>query len=101
AADANLMRQVLDQLRQAPTPVAALLASAQGDDKVTMIAGVSRELTGRGLNANDWVRAVAAIVGGSGGGRPDMAQAGGKLPAKLPEALEFARQAIVEKLLGQ
>jgi len=77
-----------------------LLANRQEEEqKVTLIAGLSRDLVGRKLDAVAWVRVAAAVVGGSGGGRPDMAQAGGKLPAQLPEALEAARGEI-EKLLG-
>jgi alanyl-tRNA synthetase len=56
-------------------------------------------LVERGLDAVQWVRAISKLVDGSGGGRPDMAQAGGKLPEKLPEALEAAR-AEIEKLLA-
>jgi alanyl-tRNA synthetase len=51
------------------------------------------------LDAVAWVRVASALVEGGGGGRPDMAQAGGKLPDKLPEALKTARKEI-EKLLG-
>jgi alanyl-tRNA synthetase len=96
-SNANLMRQLIDQLRQTASPVAVLLAARQGDDKVTLVAGLSRDVVGR-AKAGDWVRPVAAAVGGSGGGRPDMAQAGGKEPEKLPEALEVARRTITEML---
>jgi alanyl-tRNA synthetase len=67
---------------------------------VTLVAGISKELEARGLSAGDWIRDVAAVVGGKGGGRPDMAQAGGKLAAKLPEALDTARRAIENLLAG-
>jgi alanyl-tRNA synthetase len=49
-------------------------------------------LVDRGLHAGNWVKAVAAVIGGSGGGKPDMAQAGGKEPAKLPDALRHAEK---------
>jgi alanyl-tRNA synthetase len=71
-----------------------LLASRQGDDKVTLVAGISKELQSRKLSAGEWIRPVAAEVGGGGGGRPDMAQAGGKNPAKLPQALQIAKETI-------
>jgi alanyl-tRNA synthetase len=58
---------------------------------VLLVAGVSKELVKRGISAGDWVREVAPIVGGGGGGRPDMAQAGGKDATRLGEALETAR----------
>ena len=83
---------MIDQLRRKAAPVAVLLANRQEEEKkVTLIAGLSRDLVERGLDAVAWVRAASAVVEGGGGGRPDMAQAGGKLPEKLPDALEAAR----------
>ena len=58
------------------------------DGKVALTAAVSKELIERGLKASDCVRAAAKIVGGGGGGRPDLAEAGGKDPTKLDEALQ-------------
>jgi alanyl-tRNA synthetase len=96
----NDLRQFIDQLRRKASPIAVLLGNREEEEKkVTLIAGLSRDLVDRGLNAVDWVRAVAGIVGGSGGGRPDMAQAGGKIPEKLSEALTAA-QSEIAKLLG-
>ncbi len=92
-----VMRQLIDQLRQKAAPVAVLLGSVQGD-KVLLVAGLSRELPERGLDAGQWIRQVAPVVGGGGGGKPLMAQAGGKLPEKLPEALEQARAEIRRQL---
>jgi alanyl-tRNA synthetase len=93
------MRQLIDQIRgKAPTS-AVLLASRSGDDKVTLVAGISKDLQARKLSAGEWIRPVAAAVGGGGGGRPDLAQAGGKDPAKLPEALDVAKSTI-RKMLG-
>ena len=83
--DANTMRQAIDLLRRKASPIAVLLGGAEGD-KVTLVAGISKELEARGLSAGSWIRDVATVVGGKGGGRPDLAQAGGKLVAKLPEA---------------
>ena len=99
-AEANLMRQLIDQIRQKSGSSAVLLASAEGDDKVTLVAGVSKDLQEKGAHAGNWVRPVAKVLGGGGGGRPDMAQAGGKQPAKLPEALEVAKQTIAEMING-
>ena len=76
-----------------------LLATAEGDDKVTLVAGVSRDLVEKGVSAGNWVRDVAPVVGGGGGGKPDLAQAGGKQPAKLPEALAKARE-VARTMLG-
>jgi alanyl-tRNA synthetase len=98
-ADPNAMRQVIDQLRRKAPPVVALLAARGEEDKVTLIAGASREVVGTGFDAVAWIRATAKVVGGGGGGRPDMAQAGGKLPDKIPQALETARDE-ARKMLG-
>ncbi|HYO23984.1 MAG TPA: alanine--tRNA ligase, partial [Lacipirellulaceae bacterium] len=95
----NLMRQLIDQIRQKQPLSAVLLATRQGDDKVTLVAGVSKQLQDRGVSAGKWIGPVAKAVGGGGGGRPDLAQAGGKEPAKLPEALGVARQTI-EEMIG-
>jgi alanyl-tRNA synthetase len=98
--EGNLMRQLIDQVRGKSASSAVLLASRQGDDKVTLVAGISKDLQAKKLSAGEWIRPVAAAVGGGGGGRPDMAQAGGKEPAKLPEALQIAKDTIREMLAG-
>jgi alanyl-tRNA synthetase len=94
----NLMRQLIDQIRQKEPLSAVLLATRQGDDKVTLVAGVSKQLQDRGVSAGKWIGPVAKAVGGGGGGRPDLAQAGGKDPGKLPEALAVAERTMVEML---
>ncbi len=96
--DAGAMRQAIDTLRRKASPIAVLLGSVEGD-RVTLVAGISKDLESRGLSAGSWIRDVAAVVGGKGGGRPDLAQAGGKFVAKLPEALAMARKTI-ESLLA-
>ncbi len=94
----QLMRQLIDQLRKQADSTAVLFAATAGEDRVTLIAALSRDLVQRGLKAGDWVSEVARVLGGGGGGRPDMAQAGGKQPEKLPEALQVARQKIQKML---
>ncbi|MEP5988859.1 DHHA1 domain-containing protein, partial [Rhodopirellula bahusiensis] len=97
-ANPNIMRGWIDQIRKkSDAPTAVLLASAM-NGKVMLVGGLSRDLVDRGLKAGDWVGAAAKVVGGSGGGRPDMAQAGGKDASKLPEALQQARETMTEKL---
>lgn len=93
-ANPSLLRQLIDQLRKKADSTAILFAAATGEDKVLLVAGLSRDLVQRGLNAGNLVRDVAPLVGGGGGGKPDMAQAGGKHPEKLPEALDKARATI-------
>jgi alanyl-tRNA synthetase len=97
--EAGGMRELIDLVRRKVSPAAILLAS-RADDKVTLVAGLTRDLVDRKLSAGDWIKGAAEIVGGRGGGKPDMAQAGGKLPDKLPEALDAARQTI-GKLLAK
>ena len=72
--------------------------ASREDDKVSLVAGVSKELVERGLHAGNWVKAVAPIVGGSGGGRPDLAQAGGRDTEKIDQALALARDWMSEQL---
>jgi alanyl-tRNA synthetase len=94
----NSMRRLVDQIRQKHQPSAILLAAAQGD-KVTLISGVTHDLVDRGISAGNWVKVIAPIVGGGGGGKPDLAQAGGKDPSKIGAALEQA-VAEMKKMLG-
>ncbi len=94
------MRELIDQIRHKTAASAVLLAGRQDEGKVLLVAGLSRDLVKKGLDAVKWVKSAAAIVGGGGGGRPDMAQAGGKDAQKLPEALEIARQTIRQILEG-
>jgi alanyl-tRNA synthetase len=92
------LRGLLDQLKNKLGSGLVLLGVAEGD-KVSLIAGVTADLTKR-VKAGDWVNVAAAMVGGKGGGRPDMAQAGGSKPDQLPAALDAARTWITEKLAG-
>ena len=94
------LRQLIDVLRRkAGTNLAVLLASSI-DGKVALAAGVTPDLVALGLHAGNWLKEVAPAVGGGGGGRPDMAQAGGKDPSKIPEALARAIEAARAKLGG-
>ncbi len=84
-ADAKALREAVDKLKDKLKSCALVLASSEGE-KVTLIAGVSSDLTTK-LKAGELVNFVAQQVGGKGGGRADMAQAGGTDPSKLPQAL--------------
>ncbi len=93
------LRQMIDLLRRKNASLAVMLGNAQAEEKkVTLIAGLTKDLVAKGLDAVAWVRAASSIVGGSGGGRPDMAQAGGKLPDKLAEAFAAAKDAMQKML---
>jgi alanyl-tRNA synthetase len=96
-ADASTLRTAMDVIRKT-RPESAMLLAALSGEKVAFLAAVPQPLIDRGLSAGDWVRQAAQVAGGGGGGRPDMAQAGGKNPAKLPEALEAARKFAQQKL---
>ena len=84
-ADATALRETLDKLKDKLKSAAIVLAST-GEGKVSLIAGVTADLTGK-LKAGELVNFVAQQVGGKGGGRADMAQAGGTDPAAVPAAL--------------
>jgi alanyl-tRNA synthetase len=99
-ANPNLMRQLIDQIRKKADSTAIFFGTAAGDKKVVLVAGVSRDLVSRGISAGDWIREVAPVVGGGGGGKPDLAQAGGKQPEKLGEALQTARKAL-DQMFGK
>jgi len=85
-ADAKSLRETMDKLKDKLGSAAIVLGSVEAG-KVTLIAGVTSDLTGK-VKAGELVNFVAQQVGGKGGGRPDMAQAGGTEPSKLPQALE-------------
>ena len=86
-ANAETLRQMTDQFRQKHPTGVVVLGSAL-DNKPTLIAAVSDDLVKKGWQAGDLIKKVAALVGGSGGGRPNLAQAGGKDASKLSEALD-------------
>jgi len=94
-ADTTSLRETLDKLKNALKSAAIVLASVEGT-KVTLIAGVTADLTSR-IKAGELVNHVAVQVGGKGGGRPDMAQAGGNDPSGLPAALASVRDFVAAK----
>jgi alanyl-tRNA synthetase len=96
-ADAPALRDAVDQLKNKLRSAAIVLASVQEQDKVIVIAGVTADQTAR-VKAGDLVNVVAQQIGGRGGGRADMAQAGGNDPAKLDEALASVAPWIASKL---
>lgn len=96
-ADAKSLRETMDQLKNKLGTAVILLAATTGG-KVSLVAGVTKDLTAQ-MKAGDLVKLAAEKVDGKGGGRPDMAQAGGSNPAALPQALEIV-EPWVRKQLG-
>jgi alanyl-tRNA synthetase len=91
ATDMNHLRTMVDELKQKVGSAIIVLASIQGE-KVNLIAGVTNDLIDKGYHAGKLIKEVATRCGGGGGGRPDMAQAGGKDPNKVDQALQFVEE---------
>ena len=94
--DAKGLREAADKLKDKLGNCALVLAVSEAD-KVSLVAAVSKDLTAK-LKAGDLVNHVAQQIGGKGGGRPDMAMAGGTDAAKLPQALASVTGWVQEKL---
>ena len=94
ARDASALRTIGDQLKTKLGSGVIVLGS-KVDGKVLFLAMVSPEAVDRGIHAGNIVREAAKVAGGGGGGRPDMAQAGGRNPEKLADSLQVAYQAVV------
>lgn len=95
-ADANALRETMDKLKDKLKSAVIVLASV-ADGKVSLAAGVTTDLTGK-VKAGELVNHVAGQVGGKGGGKPDMAMAGGTEPANLPQALASVKAWVETKL---
>jgi len=96
AGGMDALRGVADELK-AKFESAILVLGAVAEDKVNIVVSVSPDLVKRGYHAGKLIKEIAAICGGGGGGRPDMAQAGGKDPSKLDEALKFAEELVAKQ----
>jgi alanyl-tRNA synthetase len=93
-ASAEALKSTADRLRGLNQNTIAVLASALAPDKVSVAVGISDALVKRGFNAGNLAKEFAAICGGGGGGKPQLAQAGGRDPAKIEEALARVKQVI-------
>ncbi|HHT9117141.1 MAG TPA: DHHA1 domain-containing protein, partial [Candidatus Hypogeohydataceae bacterium YC38] len=91
------LRKEADSLRAQYPSIAIVLASAE-NGRVVMITSLSQDLVKKGLHAGEIAKDVAKLIGGGGGGKPDMAQAGGILADKLDEALDYSFKVIKEKV---
>ena len=92
-------REAIDMLKK-KAKSAAIVLGFDDDGRATLLAGVTADLVAKGLKAGDIVKEIAPIVDGGGGGRPQMAQAGGKNPKKIGDALTRAGEIIKQKLGG-
>ncbi|MFH1882399.1 MAG: alanine--tRNA ligase [Planctomycetota bacterium] len=92
-------REAVDMLKKKAKSAAIVLGFGE-DDKATLLAGMTDDLIKKGLKAGDIVKAIAPIIDGGGGGRPQMAQAGGKNPKKINDSLKKAAELIKEKLVS-
>ncbi len=97
AADAKALLGMLDRVK-ARLPEAAIVLGSAAEGRVHLIASVAPPLVQRGVKAGAIVKAAATVAGGGGGGRDTMAQAGGRDPQRLPEAIAAARQSIAAAL---
>ena len=95
-ADAKALREAVDQMKDKLGSGVVVLGAVE-DDKVRLVAGVTKDLTDR-LKAGNLIKPVAERVGGRGGGRPDMAQAGGNEPGRLDEALALVSGQVARAL---
>ncbi|WP_238654303.1 alanine--tRNA ligase [Paenibacillus piscarius] len=93
AGSMDALRSTADELKS-KLPDAVLVLGAAMDDKVNFVVAVPQELVKKGFHAGKLVKEIAAVCGGGGGGRPDMAQAGGKDASKLSEALKKAEELV-------
>lgn len=96
-ADGDTLRQMTDIFRQRYTSGVVVLGSVS-NEKPMIVAAVTDDLVKRGIHAGDLAKAAAQVVGGSGGGRPTLAQAGGKDPSRLAEAMDRIIPTVKEKL---
>lgn len=96
--DADALKTVAEQLLQKLGEGAVVLGSVPEPDKVSLVAAFSPTVNKQGLQAGKFIGAIAKVCGGGGGGRPNLAQAGGRDASKLPEALDQARSELTTAL---
>lgn len=96
-AAVDQLRAACDSLR-AKAGSAAVLLATESDGKVVLLAAMTADVVGRGVKAGELIRDIAPVVGGKGGGRPDMAQGGGPDAGKIDEAVSAARQWLTQRI---
>jgi len=98
AGSQEALRELADRVRDRLGSGVVLIGSATGDGKVSFVGMVTKDLLPLGLNAGEIVREAAKVAGGGGGGRPDMAQAGGRNPIMLDQAIARGVEVVAERL---
>ena len=98
--DAKALQTAAERLQQKLGDAAVVLGSVPEEGKVSLVAAFSPSVNEKGLKAGNFIGGIAKLCGGGGGGRPNLAQAGGKDASKLPEALEQAQAQLQEQLGG-
>ncbi|MBO9998258.1 MAG: alanine--tRNA ligase [Cyanobacteria bacterium SID2] len=97
-ADPKSLQTAAERLQQKLGEAAVVLGAVPSEGKVSLVAAFSKGVNQKGLQAGKFIGGIAKICGGGGGGRPNLAQAGGRDATKLPEALEAAKQQLLEGL---
>jgi alanyl-tRNA synthetase len=100
AADMDNLRGMVDELKNKLGSAVIVLGAVEGD-KVNLVAGVTKDLMEKGIHAGKIIKEVATRCGGGGGGRPDMAQAGGKDPSKLQDALNAVAELVKSQVVAK
>lgn len=100
ASDMDNLRGMVDELKNKLGSAVIVLGSVDGE-KVNLVAGVTKDLMDQGIHAGKIIKEVATRCGGGGGGRPDMAQAGGKDPSKLQEALDAVAELVKSQAVAK
>ena len=95
--DMNGLRDLGDQLKEKIGEGVVVIASS-ANGKVSLMATATDEAMKKGAHAGNLIKAIASCVGGGGGGRPNMAQAGGKNPAGIPDALAKVKEVLAEQI---
>ncbi len=92
-------REAVDMLKK-KAKSASIILGFDDDGKATLLAGMTNDLVEKGLSAGEIIKAIAPVIGGGGGGRPQMAQAGGENPEKIDDALANAAEIVTQRLGG-
>ena len=91
-----MMREAIDYLKSKVREKGVFLVTVEEEGGIRLVMGITKDLTERGFHAGNLLRETAKVLGGGGGGRPDMAEAGGKNFEKFPEALKKLKELLTQ-----